>query len=419
MFILGRNDFYSASMKSLFYGWLVLACAFLIFVVVTVGVNGLPLLNVSLKEIFGWTHEQVTRGPSILYFVVAVVSPFAGALVDKFGPRLMMAVGSLLTVAALLLYPLITEPWHLVGIYIFCAASITLGGAIAGVTLLSYWFNRYRGIAVGIYLVGSSLGGIVFPQLIAELTKAYGWQQTALLLALVAALIAFAPLLLIRNRPQEKNTVPDGQETPQQITPAHPNTYESNLTLADALANPMFYLVLYVTAAVFFCITGVVQNFALFMRDVGLDDKQTANALSLFFICSIAGKLVFGALSDRFSKKSILVAAVINMTVGALLMRLIPDNSHVFLPLFAVVFGLGYSGAFTMVQLTVAEYYAGRNFGKILGVVTTMDTLAGSAGIYLLGTLRTLQGNYMTGIHVLIGVSISAVLCALLIRKPR
>jgi MFS family permease len=192
-----------------------------------------------------------------------------------------------------------------------------------------------------------------------------------------------------------------------------------NLTLADALANPMFYLLLYVTAAVFFCITGVVQNFALFMRDVGLDSTQTANALSLFFICSIAGKLVFGALSDYFSKKNILVAAVINMTTGSVLMRFIPYNSDVFLPLFAVIYGLGYSGAFTMVQLTVAEYYAGKNFGKILGLVTTMDTLAGSAGIYLLGTLRTTQGNYLMGIHILIGVSVSALLCAMLIQKPQ
>ncbi len=407
-------------MKSLFYGWLVLASAFIIFAVVTIGVNGLPLLNVSLKEIFGWTHEQVTRGPSVLYFVVAIVSPFAGALVDRFGPRLMMGVGSLLTVLALLLYPHITEPWHLVGIYVLCAASITLGGAIAGVTLLSYWFNRYRGIAVGIYLVGSSLGGIVFPQLIAALTQANGWQKTALILAAVAVLLAVVPLLLVRNRPAEKNTVPDGQDAPVIAgTNAVASSDAGNLTLADALGNPMFYLVLYVTAAVFFCITGVVQNFALFMRDVGLNDTQTANALSLFFICSIAGKLIFGALSDRFSKKSILVAAVVNMTIGSVLMRFIPHNSDIFLPLFAVIYGLGYSGAFTMVQLTVAEYYAGKNFGKILGVVTTMDTLAGSAGIYLLGTLRTMQGDYLTGIHILIGVSVSAVLCALLIRRPQ
>jgi sugar phosphate permease len=407
-------------MKLLFYGWLVLASAFIIFAVVTIGVNGLPLLNVSLKEIFNWTHEEVTRGPSILYFVVAIVSPFAGVLVDKLGPRIMMSVGSLLTVTALLLYPSITEPWHLVGIYILCAASITLGGAIAGVTLLSYWFNRYRGIAVGIYLIGSSLGGIVFPQLIASLTQVGGWQQTALILALIAALLAIVPLLLIRNHPSEKNTSPDGiagMETATDNLSAKSSS--GNLTLADALANPMFYLLLYVTAAVFFCITGVVQNFALFMRDVGLDSTQTANALSLFFICSIAGKLVFGALSDYFSKKNILVAAVINMTTGSVLMRFIPYNSDVFLPLFAVIYGLGYSGAFTMVQLTVAEYYAGKNFGKILGLVTTMDTLAGSAGIYLLGTLRTTQGNYLMGIHILIGVSVSALLCAMLIQKPQ
>lgn len=407
-------------MKPIFYGWRVLASAFIIFAVVTVGVNGLPLLNVSLKEMFGWTHEEVTRGPSMLYFIVAVVSPFAGALVDRFGPRLMMTAGSALTVTALLLYPLITHPWHLAGIYVLCAASITLGGAIAGVTLLSYWFNRYRGIAVGIYLVGSSLGGILFPQLIAFLTDAYGWQQTAIILSVTAAICAVVPLLTIRNRPQEKNTLPDGATIETKSIANMPGANgETHIRLIDALSDPMFYPVLYVTAAVFFCITGVVQNFALFMRDAGLNDAQTANVLSLFFVCSIAGKLLFGALSDKFSKKSILVAAVVNMSIGSVLMRLIPDNGGILLPLFAVIYGLGYSGAFTMVQLTVAEYYAGKNFGKILGIVTTTDTLAGSAGIYLLGMLRTLQGDYTRGIEILIGVSLSAVVCALLIRKPQ
>jgi MFS family permease len=404
-------------MKSPFYGWLVLASAFIIFAIVTIGVNGLPLLNVSLKEMFQWTHEQVTLGPSVLYFIVAVVSPFAGTLADKFGPRLMMVVGSLLTVAALLFYPHITQPWHLVSIYVLCAVSITLGGAISGVTLLSYWFNKYRGAAVGIYLVGSSLGGIVFPQIIAYLTEKSGWQQTAVLLSIIAAVCAAPPLLLIRNYPSEKNTYPDGIANASS-SDVDASVYNGGLTLTDALASPMFYLVLYITAAVFFCITGVVQNFALFMRDIGLNSTQTANALSLFFICSIAGKIIFGMLSDRFAKKSILVAAVINMTIGSILMRLIPHSNDIFLPLFAVVYGLGYSGAFTMVQLIVAAYYAGKNFGKILGLVTTMDTLAGSAGIYLLSSLRTLQGDYLMGIHVLIGVSISAVLCALLIQKP-
>ncbi|MCS6968523.1 MAG: MFS transporter [Cytophagales bacterium] len=401
----------------LFYGWLVLGSAFIVFAVVTIGVNGLPLLNVSLKETFGWTHEQTTRGPSMLYFIVALVSPFAGALVDKFGPRFMMSLGSFLTVIALLLYPLITNAWHLVGIYIICAISITCGGAIAGVTLLSQWFNRWRGVAVGIYLVGSSLGGIIFPQLIAKLNQQIGWQFTALVLAIVAAVASVVPLWFIRNLPSEKNTFPDGVAQPNTNQQAVGNQ-DYGLSLGDALATPRFYLLLYITAAVFFCITGVVQNFALFMRDVGLSEDQIANALSLFFAFSIAGKVFFGWLSDKFSKKSILIAAVVNMTVGSLLMQLIPANNQIFTPLFVGVYGLGYSGAFTMVQLTVAEYYAGKNFGKILGIVTTMDTLAGSAGIYLLGFLRTLQGSYQVGTYILLGVSLSAVISAIFLQRP-
>jgi MFS family permease len=406
-------------MNIAFYGWRVLLSAFLLLTVVTMGINALPLLNAKLKEVYGWRHTEVTAGPSLLYLIVAVVSPLAGWLVDRFGPRRLMLAGAGLTVVAMLAYTQVRTPLHLQLVYGLCALSVTSGGVIAGATLLSRWFVRYRGVAVGIYLVGSSMGGIFLPQLVSRLMHAYGWQAAAVGLAVCAVALAVLPLLAIRNRPQALGLLPDGEAAPTSEADPAPVATPTGPTLAEALAQPNFYLVLFVTAAVFFGITGVVQNFALFMADLRLDSQASANVFSAFFFFSIGGKVAFGYLSDRFSKRDILLAACANMALGAYLMRLIGPGDMAMLYAFAVVYGLGYSGAFTMVQLIVAEHYSGRSFGKIIGLVTTLDTLAGSYGISQLAALREQQGSYAGGLDLLLAISLAAVGCTLLIRRHR
>ncbi len=407
-------------MRKIFYGWWVLSAAFFLLTVVTMGVNALPLLNTKLKDVFGWSHSDLTAGPSLLYFIVAMVSPAVGWLVDRFGPRIMMLVGAVLTALAMLAYTRISDPFHLKLVYGLCAISITSGGVIAGATLLSRWFIHYRGRAIGIYLVGSSLGGVFLPQLVSYLVATSGWQAAAMGLSACAVGLAIVPLLLIRNRPQALGLLPDGGATLASSGSQAPANRSPgpDLRLIDALSDLNFYLVLFVTAAVFFFITGVVQNFALFMKDLNIGIQESANVFSLFFLFSIGGKILFGYLSDLFNKKYILLAACLNMALGAYLMRLIPGNVGVLLYAFAVVYGLGYSGAFTMVQLIVAEYYSGKSFGKIIGLVTTVDTLAGSYGISQLAALREQHGNYLQGIDLMLGISLAAVVCTLLIRRP-
>jgi MFS-type transporter involved in bile tolerance (Atg22 family) len=84
----------------------------------------------------------------------------------------------------------------------------------------------------------------------------------------------------------------------------------------------------------------------------------------------------------------------------------------------AVIYGIGYSGTFTMIQIVLAAYYEGPIYGRLLGFFTMVDTLAGSMGIYWLGYLRTASGSYTFGIKVMVVLCVVSMVCVLLMRKP-
>ena len=88
------------------------------------------------------------------------------------------------------------------------------------------------------------------------------------------------------------------------------------------------------------------------------------------------------------------------------------------LKIFASVFGLGFGGAFAIIQIWVADIYAGKSFGAILGVVTMVDTLVGMTGITSLGFMRKASGSYESSINLMIDLCVVALVCTFLVRKP-
>jgi MFS family permease len=149
-----------------------------------------------------------------------------------------------------------------------------------------------------------------------------------------------------------------------------------------------------------------------------LDPEQSGKILGLFFTCAMFGKLIFGFLSDYFSKKTIMLLAIVNLLAGAILLKMTATDPSL-LKVYAVCFGIGFSGAFTMIQLLVAELYQGRHYGRILGVVTMVDTLAGSAGALGLGVLRKTSGSYLSSFQLMIALCVVALVATAFVKKTK
>jgi MFS family permease len=404
--------------RPLFYGWIVLGAIFLIYASGTIGVTTIPLLNVKLRTEFGWTHEQVVLGPSLLFLIMGVLSPLAGYLLDTLNPKRLLVIGWACFIAALILYSSIASFWQYMAFYGLYALGSVCTGVIPGMFLISKWFKNYRGIATGIFTVGSSFGGTIFPRFAGYFLERTSWQETSLWLAGATAVFAVVPWLFVRLTPESMNTTLDGLPSPSVKEQEETKEFNDE-TLQSALKTSEFYVILLVTALVWFSIQPLVQNLSFHLKDVGVEPSRAGVILSTLFFCSIAGKLFFGWLSDHANKKNILLAATLSLTLGASLVRLTGVIREEWLfYCAAVVYGIGFSGSFTMVQLLVAERYSkSKDFGKILGAVTTADSLAVVAGVYLLGAMRTALGSYDAAFTIMIFSAFTAALGVILLKQ--
>jgi len=407
-------------MKKPFWGWYLLASLTLAYTVTNgLVLNSLPIFYPELVREFGWNQSEVTRPAQLLFLLVAVLSPLIGSWLDRFSTRFILLTGAVLMVLGLFGFSAISSLWQMSGIYTLFSVSLVLCGILSSMYLLTRWFVRYRGIAVGIFLLGSSLGGAIFNPVAEFLISTMGWRLAAVTLATVAIFLLVLPLLaFVRNSPQEIGLMPDGATAGQSTAPvSHYSPAKlRGPTLLQAARTPTFYLILVATAAMWFTILGVIQHQALYLKDLG-DNLPAGKILGVFFACSLLGKVFFGWLSDRFEKKYIMQLATINMVAGSLLLYLSHLQPQVFTWAYAVVFGIGFSGTFTIIQVLIAEYYSGPHYGKILGTYTMIDTLAGVSGIFFLGSVRSASGSYQEGFLVMLILCTLAAICIPFLRK--
>lgn len=407
-------------MSRIFYGWYILAAIFIIYMLSSIGISTLPLINAQLKVVHGWTHEQIAGPPSLLYFFISFVALALGVILDKVAPKTIMVIGAACMIVCLGMYYFVSALWQLYAIYALYSIALTCTGIMPGMVLLNRWFSEYRGVAVGIFLMGSSLGGAVFPKWAAWLIEQYGWQIAVLGLLTACIALIVPPLFWIKNSPQPLSdsgkTAAIAQAVAHAVAKAPGNA--AVVSFGQAIREPLFYLLLFVTAIMWFCITALIQHLAYYMKDLQVELSASGTLLSIFFICSIFGKVIFGFLSDRFSSKNILLLASACMALGSLAWQLAATMGLEMLYAAAIIYGIGYSGTFTMIQIVLAAYYEGPIYGRLLGFFTMADTQAGSLGIYWLGYLRTASGSYSSGMQTMVALCIVSTICVLLMRKP-
>lgn len=411
-------------MKSIFYGWWVLLALLLIYMVTNgILLNTMPLFAPQLMDEFNLDNQQVSRPPQLLYLLVSVLSVFVGILLDRYPPKKIMLSGAITLLIALVGFASATSFMQIQAVYVLYAFALTLAGIVTSMYLITQWFVKYRGVAVGIFLIGSSLGGALFNTIAGWGIATLGWRNAAWILLGCAVAVMLLPLvLLVRNRPADMGLLPDGA-TREVTSSAMQSSSNGGITLGKALGNPYFYLLLVATATLWFCITGVVNHQVLFIeKDLNQPKEIVTKVTSLFFLCSIIGKLLFGWLGDRYNKTVIMFISIVNLLIGTILLRYLAELPPVMMYVYAIVYGIAFSGAFTMIQVVVAEIYAGNSYGKILGIFTMIDTLAGSMGIIVLGSMRKNSGSYLSAFNMMIFLCIFACLCILALqfmKKPR
>lgn len=411
--------------KRLFYGWWVLLGIFISYTaLVGVQVYTLPLFYPELRNEFGWSEESITLAATIFYLTGAFLTPIVSPLFDRYSARIFMIAGALITVLGLFAYRSMQTLPQLTMIYIVLALSQVCAGQVPTILTVTRWFRRYRGIAVGITLIGTSVGGALFPLVFRHVMASGGWRDAITVFMIISGIMMLLPyIFLIRSRPEDKGALPDGDsiKAATSDTTAKPDR-PGGPTLSAALRNPAFYILAFATGALWFTMNGIYNNQSFFMGDeLGLSRDTYSLIFSAIFWFAIVGKLLFGYLSDRCDKILMMFFVVVLLIVGLAFLRLSSADNLMSLYGYAAVFGLGFGGTFTMIQLVIAEFFEGHSFARILGILTSVDVACGGLAITVLARMRTaFGGSYLPVIEILMGLTCAnAVMVLFLFWKRR
>ena len=382
----------------------VTASAFVVlFCVVGLALWGLPFYYDFMVQQFGWTRGQVTSGNALSRLVVGpLFGVLAGWMVDRFGPRRLMIVGILMAGAALFGLGSVSTLGMFYFFYMLNALGYVCGGPLPNQVLLSRWFEKSRGKAMGIAYLGIGLGGAAVPWISHLLVQYFGWQAALRSLGLLILVIALPAALLAKEPPHSNH-----RAAPASFAEAR-----------SAFATIPFLLLTLGSMFSIAAVSGAQQNLKLFLSlDLHFTQSQAASVLSLVLTFSIIGRLLMGWLADHFPKKYVML--LIYMLAAVALPLLFLGHSSIALYAFAAVFGIGLGGDYMIVPLMTAEIFGVQLLGRLLGVILTAGSVAEAVSPWLIGRLRDRTGSYSSGFFVLIGMALLGVAAAAMLPKGK
>lgn len=401
----------SASMTARTYPWLMAFLAMtILFVTNGLSTTGITAFDESLLKEFGWSRGELKFRDLITLMTAGLLAPFVGALIDRVGVRTLILVGSGLFACLYYAYGHITSLVHLYLIHAGFGLVLVCAGINVAVIFCSQWFIRSRGTAVGIALVGTSLGGVVFPSMILSQIGTNGWRATFATMAIAPLCLLILSFFLVR-RPDEKGMVALGTgEVSRNASAASPD----DVRYAAALKTVSFWALAFVAMATFYSILAMASHLFLHMRDMGFDPKTAGGALGLLFGLGLISKFLFGFLADVLNPKIVFVCNVAVMLIGLLFLATFSKD---WVWIGIVITGFGWGGLYTMIQLQAVNNFGVTDSGKILGTITMLDAIGGGLGIWLTGVMFDKFGNYHAAFYILCGLLTLALLVSTQVRR--
>lgn len=376
-----------------------------LFSIVGLALYGLPFFYDFMVTEFGWSRAQVTSGNALSKLVVGPVFGFiAGWIVDRFGPRRLMMVGILMAGGALVGLSYISTLGFFYFFYLFNALGYVCGGPLPNQVLLSRWFDKSRGKAMGFAYLGIGIGGALVYQLAKILTDHYGWHTALMLIGILIVVVALPMAFFVKDAPTGQAYQRSQQQKPMPIGPI--------------LRSPYFYLLAFGSMCSIAAVGGTNQNLKLYLSlDQKFSQASIADLSSLILIASLFGRVFMGWMADRFPKKYVMI--LIYMLVASGIPLLFMVDSPWALYAFAIVFGIGLGGDYMIIPLMAAEIFGVRVLGRVMGIILTADGVAEATAPMLVGYLRDRGDSYATGFTILIGLALLGAIAVSFLPKKR
>jgi predicted MFS family arabinose efflux permease len=386
------------------YSWLVAVLAMLVVTISNGMTNaGLTVFDESLLNEFQCGVASLKTRDSITFLGGSLFVLGAGWLVDRHGfkPFLMLGLG-LLSVT----YYLYSHAQSLVQLYLLhllFALVIAMAGNMTAIVTAATWMPKRRGLAIGMTVAGTSIGGTLIPPIATALNTRFGWRTSMRLESLWPLILLIVIAVLLRNRPKAASDSSQAAVESRQGMP-----------FKEVVRRSQFYRVVGSGALTFFSILALFSHLFLYMRSLEFDPVKASLALSTLSIAGLCGKLLSGWVSDRLDPYGLLTIQMGMMFVGLLGITFLPDAVWLFL----VVAGFGWGSLHTLYNFILIALFGLRDAGKINGSLSLAGALGGGLGIFVTGVLHDALGGYPSAFAVVCIVMFVGFLMTIGLRPP-
>lgn len=407
---------------NIYPGWKTHIGAFLCALMVTGTTSyAFGLFVVPVSQDLGLGRSTVNNGYIAFLLGVALISPFAGRMLDRVSSRITYTLGGLLFGLGLItLANIHILPVMLLTIAVPISFGMAICGTLAANTIVVRWFKRRRGRALGILAISTSMGGFIFTPLIAMLIEQFGWRVALTSIGvLVMVAIPLVNLLLIRDKPRGdepgyvdemgcEETVPAGQQ---------PADNEREWTYAALFRSRNFWFVSIALTLLFVSDQALLVSQVAHFNDSGIDLTAAALIASCMTFSAMGGKLAVGYLADKVDLR--IVFSVVALAHAVLLFLFLWMPPYWALLALATLFGVGVGGVFPVWSTLLAWLFGPRSYGTIMGLMTIPMKGFSMASVRFVGEVHDRTGSY-EGAFVFFAVAIMLSMAMVwMVRPPR
>ena len=407
-----------------FYGyWIVVAtflfisvsqgCAFFVF----------SLFVKPLQAELGWGRGDIMAAFSMFILALGLAAPFIGRVVDRYGVKIVISAGAVVTGLGYVLVSQMNELWQFYLGYIIIGTGLAATGVVPSSTAVSNWFKRKRGMAIGIMSSGIGVGGFVSAPLIGGFfIPNFGWRASYFALAMFIWVVII-PLawFVIKAKPADMGLFPDGVEAPEagEATETSPSAPDG-LTLRMALVTPAFWLIIISFLFGDFSHVGVIQSQVPYLQDIGFPVATAATALGGVGLGSAVGKFGFGWLCDKIQPKYAWTIGLIFQIVAIIVIMLTrPTSSQAMIWIYSITMGLGGGSWLPTSSMLTSTSFGLTDYGAIFGLVTLSIMIGSAAGPLTAGYMYDTMNTYHEAFIIFLALYVISIPAILILRRPK
>jgi len=383
--------------SKIFYGWWIVAGSFLISVYVggAVYYGFTAFFGPIIKEL-GWSYAQVSLAASLRGLEAGILAPILGILVDRWGSRKLILLGSLIAAAGLLLLSRVNSLLMFYLAFALLSLGTTSCTGIVVLTAVANWFQKKVGIANAIALCGFGFSGLLIP-VVVKLIDTYTWRTTFVVLAAGFVAVILPLSILFRHKPEHYGFLPDGaeeKEEPSAIPMVEPAFAAADMSIVQAIRSGTFWSLVALSLCHMMVMSATITHVMPYLGSIGFLRSKAGIVAAAIPVVSIAGRLFFGWLGDRFDKRLVTAGTFVMIGLGIFCFGFASVAGFWLVIPFVLLFGIGYGGS-NSVRIALARQYFGRsNFGSIFGLVLGISVVGGIAAPPVAGWVFDTWGSY-------------------------